>query len=282
MQKAIPIVLLFLMACGPELKDLPISDQFKQHEIIGKSGSKLLQEASGLAASFANPGYLWTHNDSGGEPALYLIDEQGDLALTVNLEGATNYDWEDLTITRDGSGILYVGDIGDNRAIRKRLAIYRISEPTLDSASEVTVNATRMTIQYAEGARDAETLMVDPFNGNLIILTKREAQIMFYDFPFEEGAVTVTSKGTIDVTKVTAGDINQRGDVLFKSYDQVFYLKNEDKMPITQLLLRGEMNLIEYEVEKQGEALTWGVDGQSFFLLSEWNENLPQPLYRYY
>lgn len=276
-------LILALSACGQELKEFPASDQFRQHEIIGRSNSVLLQEASGLAVSFANPGHLWTHNDSGGEPALYLINEKGEVVLTLNLQGAENIDWEDMAITRDGTGIIYVGDIGDNRAERRRRVIYRINEPKLGASDEMTVPSERMVYQYAEGARDSETLMVDPFTGDLVLLTKREKQILVYTFPFESGTTTtISAKGSMDLTQLTAGDINENGDVLIKSYDQVFLLKNENETPIINLLLEGSMQLVDYEVEKQGEALTWSRDAKSFYLLSEWNHNRPQPLYRYY
>ncbi len=276
-------LLLIVTACGPTLKELPMSKRFADKEIIGLSSDERLQEASGLAASFKNPGHFWTHNDSGGEPAVYLINEQGELVLTANLRGAENIDWEDITISRGGSGFLYIGDIGDNRAVRPNRTIYRIQEPTLDSVTQQEVAFEKMVIQYEEGARDSETLMLDPFTGDLILLTKREDNILIYSFSFEAGvSKTIKSRGQMDLTQLTAGDINARGEILIKSYDQVFYLENKDKTPILDLLINGKITLIDYEVEKQGEALTWSTDGQHFYLLSEWNDNLPQPFYRYY
>lgn len=274
---------LATIACGPVLKELPFSNKFSKKEIIGHSNDERLQEASGLAVSFINPGHLWTHNDSGGEPALYLINEQADIVMTANLNSATNRDWEDITISRDGSGILYIGDIGDNRAVRESLTIYSIVEPKLDSIESRSASFEQMVIQYEEGPRDSETLMVDPFTKNLILLTKREDNILIYSFPFKAGTrQTLKAKGKMPLTQLTAGDITSNGDVLIKNYNQLFYLENKDKTPIVQLLLNGEMKLINYEREKQGEALTWSEDGNSFFLLSEWNDNQPQPLYRYY
>ncbi len=277
------ILCLVAIACGPALKELPYSKKFSNKEIIGQSNDERLQEASGLAISFENPGHLWTHNDSGGEPALYLINEKGDLVMTADLPGATNRDWEDIAISRDGSGYLYIGDIGDNRAVRESLTIYRVIEPKLDSSEIQTVAFEQMVIQYKEGARDSETLMVDPFTQNLVLLTKREDNILIYSFAFEAGAKKILkSRGKMDLTQLTAGDIHASGNVLIKNYNQLFYLENKDKTPIVQLLLNGELNLIDYVIEKQGEALTWSEDGNSFYLLSEWNDNDPQPLYRYY
>ena len=277
------VLLLAISACGPTLKELPYSEQFSEKEIMGESKDARLQEASGLAVSFKNPGHLWTHNDSGGDPALYLIDQKGNLTLTATLDGATNKDWEDLAIARDGSGYLYIGDIGDNRAVRGSITIYRIMEPQLDGTDQKKVSFEQMAIQYEEGARDSETLMVDPFTRDLILLTKREDNILVYSFSYEAGASKVIkSKGRMELTQLTAGDINRNGDVLIKNYNQVFFLENKEKTPIVELLLQGSLRLINYEIETQGEALTWSIDGDSFYLLSEWNDNKPQPLYRYY
>lgn len=277
------LLCLVTIACGPALKELPLSNKFSNKEIIGHSNDERLQEASGLAISFANPGHLWTHNDSGGKPAMYLINEKGDLVMTAHLNGATNRDWEDIAISRDGSGYLYIGDIGDNRAVRTSLTIYRIVEPKMDDANSQSVAFEKMEIQYEEGPRDSETLMVDPFTQNLILLTKREENILIYSFAFEADTKQVLkSRGKMDLTQLTAGDIHSNGNILIKNYNQLFYLENKDKTPILELLLNGEMNLIDYEIEKQGEALTWSEDGNSFYLLSEWNDNEPQPLYRYY
>ncbi|MDW3196729.1 MAG: hypothetical protein R8G66_30415 [Cytophagales bacterium] len=276
-------LLLTVVACGPTLKDLPLSSRFSEKEIIGQSNDARLQEASGLAVSFKNPGHLWTHNDSGGKPELYLINEKGDVAMTARLKGAKNRDWEDIAISRDGSGYVFIGEIGDNNAVHESLTIYRIVEPAIDSTNKKKVNYDQMTIQYEEGARDAETLMVDPFTKNLILLTKREDNILVYSFAFEAGtSKVIASKGTMPLTWLTAGDINAKGDILIKNYNQVFYLENKNKTPIVELLLNGKPELIDYEVEKQGEALTWSLEGNSFFLLSEWNDDQPQPLYRYY
>lgn len=277
------VLLLIISACGPKLKELPASLKFFNKEIIGQSTDIRLQEASGLAVSFKNPGHLWTHNDSGGAPALYLINEKGDLVMVAELKGAKNVDWEDISISRDGSGSLYIGDIGDNRAVRKSLNIYRVIEPEINGKMNQKVAFEKMMIQYEEGARDSETLMVDPFTKELVLLTKREENIMVYTFPFEAGSSKVVkSKGKMSLTHLTAGDINAKGDILIKNYNQIFYLENVDKTPIVELLLNEAIELIDYEIEKQGEAMSWSEDGQRFYVLSEWNDNEPQPLYRYY
>ena len=54
----------------------------------------LVQETSGIETS--NPLYIWTHTDSGGEPALYKVDTFGVIRKTIVRKNAKNTDWEDI------------------------------------------------------------------------------------------------------------------------------------------------------------------------------------------
>ena len=83
--------------------------------------SNTLMETSGLQWDGT---YLWTHNDGGGAAAIYRIDTTSNAILqTVNLEGATNVDWEDMSF--DGTHF-YIGDFGNNNdGGRRDLKIYK-------------------------------------------------------------------------------------------------------------------------------------------------------------
>lgn len=81
--------------------------------------SKTINETSGL--EYFN-GQFITHNDSGGEAALYSFNQEGEVIATYEVLNAKNKDWED--ITQDDSHV-YVGDHGNNKASRKGLKIYK-------------------------------------------------------------------------------------------------------------------------------------------------------------
>lgn len=81
-----------------------------------------LPEASGLAVSLLIPDRLWTHND--GEPTLFALDTRGAVTARVRLSGAVLDDWEAVAVGPCPTGsCLYVADIGDNNAQRKRITI---------------------------------------------------------------------------------------------------------------------------------------------------------------
>jgi hypothetical protein len=104
--------------------------------------SKTLVESSGLQWAGNS---LWSFNDGGGAAAIYRIDTLSDALLqTVNLEGATNVDWEDIAF--DGTNF-YVGDFGNNaNGARTDLKIYRFP---LSAIPDYTTNPT-VTIPAAQ------------------------------------------------------------------------------------------------------------------------------------
>ena len=78
--------------------------------------------------SRAQPGVLWSHNDSGDGPNLNAIDQSGRLLAIVPVANAVARDWEDIASgpcpssllastapdgTTQTSGCLYLADIGE-------------------------------------------------------------------------------------------------------------------------------------------------------------------------
>lgn len=139
-----------------------------------------LSEASGLAVSRLTPGRLWTHND--GEPTLFALDTRGAVTARLQLSGATLDDWEAIAVGPCPTGsCLYLADIGDNNAQRKRISIYRVPEPSASVESANLSDVIHAT--YPDGAHDAETLLVTP-NAELFIVTKGDTgPVGLYRFP---------------------------------------------------------------------------------------------------
>lgn len=80
----------------------------------------VINESSGI---IERDGYLWTHNDSGNEPAIYVLKKNGELLKTILFEDHENIDWED--ITQDEEHV-YIADVGNNFGTRKNLTILKI------------------------------------------------------------------------------------------------------------------------------------------------------------
>jgi len=137
--------------------------------------SKKINETSGIIY-FDN--FIWTFNDSGGEPEIYKINsETGEIIQTVRLNNAKNTDWED--ITHDENHI-YVGDFGNNRGNRKDLRIYKINKSLIDDNKVVKVPSEIIAFSYNDqdsfvinnrsNNYDCESLI--SFGDSLIIFSK--------------------------------------------------------------------------------------------------------------
>ena len=190
-----------------------------------------VSEASGLAESRRSPGTFYTVDDSGGEAAVYVLGDDGSIRATQPLTGVLNRDWEDIALGPGrAGGSIYVGDIGDNGASRSSIAVYRIPEPELDgipaSAVLPPVAPEIVELQYPDGARDAEALIVDPSNGDLYVITKREARSRVYRARnpiFGGETVTLEYLGELGSSGVVAADACPDGQtVLVKTYFSVF------------------------------------------------------------
>lgn len=141
-----------------------------------------LPEASGVAISRRSPGRLWTHNDS-GEPVLVALDIGGSVTGRIRLTGVKIDDWEAVSVGACPEGsCVYIADIGDNAANRKRITIHRLVEPSAENSVPITET---FHATYPDGAHDAETLLIAS-DGRLFIVTKGETgAVGLYRFPGE-------------------------------------------------------------------------------------------------
>ncbi|WP_031093235.1 hypothetical protein [Streptomyces sp. NRRL S-15] len=170
-------VLLFLTGTAPAVAD----DGGEADRTFTIEDSRIT-ESSGLAASRIHPGVYWTHNDSEDGPYVYAVDSRtGKTVATITMKGVGEpRDVEAISIGPDGN--LYVGDIGDNLdGSWDHVWIYRFPEP--EKLADATVRATQFDVTYADGARNAEAMMVHPRTGRVYIASKNEDGGGLYEGP---------------------------------------------------------------------------------------------------
>ncbi len=235
--------------------------------------SERIEEASGLVASLANPGYLWTVNDSGNKAEVFLIDTLAQIRLVCKLL-VRNRDWEDIAIGAGpevGRRYLYVGDIGDNLGIHQFKYIYRFEEPSLEQGHDQMVTAfDTLVVILPDGKRDTETLMIDPATNDLYLISKREDNVNVYleHFPYRD-TIRPEKVLTIPFHQIVAGSISKDAqEVLLKNYDSIFYWKRSNEKSLPELLAKKPVRL-PYKRELQGEAICWNNDASGFYTLSE-------------
>jgi hypothetical protein len=164
-----------------------------------------VHEASGVAVSRAAPGVLWTHNDS-GEPRVLAVGTDGAARGRVRVAGAAVEDWEDVAVGPcPGGHCLYLADIGDNRAERARITVYRLPEP--DPAAATSAPAEALHAVYPDRAQDAEALFVTA-DGGVFVVTKGETgPVAVYRFP---QPLRPGTEVTLEKVATLAGDQQRR------------------------------------------------------------------------
>lgn len=235
-----------------------------------------LKEISGLAASAQNKDMLWTHNDSGNDAEIFLVDQKMNIRLTCKLKGITNRDWEDITVgpgPEPGKSYVYVGDIGDNLEIFRYKHVYRFEEPVLKTGNNVITISTFETITFElpDGSKDTEAMLIDPVTKDLYLISKNEIPSYLYQlkYPYSANDTTMAVKVTaIPFRKIVAADFSADGkEVIIKNYDNVYYWRMNNQPLAT--VLKEKPYIVEYQKEPQGEAITFSRNNSGFFTASE-------------
>jgi hypothetical protein len=260
---------------------------------IGTISSSVLDEVSGLVDSRANAGTFWVHNDSGDSARFYAMSHGGELLGAFPLDGVTARDWEDMAIgpKAGGGNYLYLGDVGDNNAVRQNVAIHRVTEPLSTGGTTIGDNAyTTLQLNYPNGARDVESMFVDPISGELFLITKRVSVPEVYNIPtsaFDNAMQTVTLNALGAFPELpywaTAADISPDGRyILVRSStpSRGYLYERADGQSVAEAL-HGEAIEIPLGSEIQGEAIGWAADGLSFFTTSEFSLFSSAPVYSY-
>lgn len=257
---------------------------------------KSVKESSGIAASRRFPGVYWTHNDSGDGPFIYAFDKRGRSRGVWRVTGATARDWEDMAAgpgPSSGTSYLYIGDIGDNQGNRSEIVVFRVPEPELGrgtvtkSNAAATAQSEAIRLRYPDGSHDAEALLVHPQTGNIYIITKiafANPGIYEATAPIQTGrTITLNRIGTLEVPSlfggiITGGAISPDGRrVAFCDYMQGYEAVLESSNSAFDTIWKRPLASISLGSRKQGEAITYRLDGKALLMTSEGS---PMPLFQ--
>ena len=259
-------------------------------ETLGEVESAALTEVSGLCASHLDPGTLWLHNDHGGDRALHAADlSSADLGL-CELVGVENEDWEDLAPgpcpdpEAEPCTCLYLADIGDNALARGGGAIHLVAEPGAPGAGGWTQSSPLRSLHFAypDGPHDAETLLVHPDTGEVLVLTKGD-ETGVYAFPTvppEPGTaadpVELRRVASFDLreagaqeAQVTGGAVSPRGwRVVLRTDEDLVLFTGAFGASLESVLNENPVPL-PTPPPGRGEAVAFGADGRRLYLVGE-------------
>ncbi|HTG44750.1 MAG TPA: hypothetical protein VK633_09485 [Verrucomicrobiae bacterium] len=264
--------------------------QFSGPENLGAIDSEDITEASGLAASWRNPGVFWTHNDGSGEK-IFALSADGRLLATFKL-GKSVDDVEDIAV---GPGpdaqlsYLYVGDVGSNTGNRDEVKVLRTAEPQVASEpSTDTVDFGKVEsfrLEYPEGKFDAEAILVDPIARDLYVVTKETSGAHLFLAHLDDlqagETITLEAVAELEFSKVAGGAISRDGQLIALRREDAAYLWTRSPgQTIVEALssTASALPIVGPPDEPNGEAITFLLDSSGYITLSEGEE---QPLFAF-
>ncbi|ROL58915.1 hypothetical protein D9V86_11345, partial [Bacteroidetes/Chlorobi group bacterium ChocPot_Mid] len=220
------------------------SDKFKGPKNLGKVDYKIIDEASGMAASKKNKNVLWVHNDDSSEAKVYAINTSAKIVAIYVLNIKQGRDWEDIATgpgPEPDCDYIYLGDIGDNLRQYEIKYIYRFKEPKVSENQRLKIDTIKVFDKIAftlptKKVYDMETLMIDPLTKDLYVISKRLKNEEVYKIAYPQLLHKVNVAELIcqvpygyegfEGSGVTGGDISADGlEILIKTYAKVYYYK---------------------------------------------------------
>jgi hypothetical protein len=235
-----------------------------------------LDEASGMAASAVHPGVYYIHNDSGDVPRFFAVNGDGASEGVFSLS-ATHEDYEDMAVGPCPEGsCVFIADIGDNDEVRASYTLYRAPEPAALASGPVAT--TPFPFVYEDGPHNAETLLVHPITGEIVIVTKTKSGPSTI-FRAPDGWAPGQMATLIEVgeiappsgsPRITGGSVHPAGlGVLLRTYTDIYYYPaSAPDAPLGETLSHTPCALPVAD-EPQGEAVSWTRAGDGYLTISE-------------
>lgn len=265
---------------------------FREHhgyqpaERAGAFDAERIAEASGLAASRRNPGWLYIVDDDHPEEVWAARTDGGGLRA-IPVAGFVGRDTEDLAVGPCGPDTtetcVFVGDVGDNLQTHPDVEILRFAEPDV-SAPPRPVVPDVIRVRYPGGPADAEALLVDDA-GVPHVVTKDAGSdgagaARLYAAPgFADG--TLTDLGPVALPDpalplvasvlgvvVTGADYHD-GRVLLRTYDHVVEFVAPDLAAPLAEFASWPAREVPAAREPQSEAVAFAADGCGYYTAGE-------------
>lgn len=216
-------------------------------EVVFAFADPAIIESSGLAVQ---DGLFATVNDSGDSGRVFTVDPaDGRTVAVTEWEGEPD-DVEAIAPLPDGD--LLVGDIGDNDADRDSVELLRVPFGTDGAVEPATYELT-----YPDGAHDAESLLVHPDTGQVMLVAK-EFIGRLYAAP-------------VELDQDATNELELVGEVLPIATDGAFFPDG------SHFVLRGystatfyawpsldEVGEVDLPYQEQGEGIAVGEDGEVY------------------
>lgn len=250
---------------------------------VGRIEDERITESSGLAASRAAPGSLWTHNDSGDGPRLFRLNAKGGTEGVVVVEDAKAVDWEDIACFRsDDENLLLIADTGNNARQRPDATLYLLREPEELKDEQSSRPLASLTFTFDDGPHDCEALAVDVPRGRAMLAARVwVGTTPVYELPLPTADLDETAiarrVAELPVSTVSAMDISPDGRKLVVATYTAGYLYVRGEGESWAEALKGKPVRLDLPARQQGEGACFDLEGEHLHLSSE---GAGQPLWK--
>ncbi len=250
---------------------------------LGYLENKELIELSGLAVSHKEKNLFWAINDSGNAPDIFALDANGRNLGKIRIENVKNTDWEAIASgpCEFGLSCLFIADIGDNRAIRDELQIHIFAEPKINSLNLVPDKTLKFNIPNLP--HDAESLMVNPKNGEIYLIEKKrkvendKSQRIFKlveNKPLDDGTNAHLEEFAQIASTINSNEyVGTITDAAFDDNGEYFYFRDYDNVYKSKQILHEGVIIdavkLESERLKQGESIAKIPNSENLIISSE-------------
>ncbi|MEU5880177.1 hypothetical protein [Spirillospora sp. NPDC047279] len=134
--------------------------------------------AGGLVPSAVHPDVLWTFDSQASVPRLIALGLDGSPRALYTLQGLGR--WTAMTTVRRGTGGgLLLGNLSKGQT--GALTLYQVNEPARLASGTLPVKPYQLT--YPDGGHDASTLLTDPADGRVYLVTRSATAAAVYALP---------------------------------------------------------------------------------------------------
>lgn len=231
-------------------------------EVVNQSLPARINESSGLVY-FRDK--LWTINDSGDGPFIYVMDASGQRIMQIiTIKNGINIDWEEIT---QDEKYIYVGDFGNNYGLRNRFTIYRVNKSSVPDTGNISIEADSIIFSYnnmpspgkrlKRSAYDCEAMIC--FNDTLVLFSKNWVKPFcnIYFLPAQPGEYKLSPVKRIYLEGlITGASISpDKSEILligYKDYCPFVYLLNKfslDKLTLKRSVHKYYSAMLGFQTE---------------------------------
>lgn len=252
--------------------------------------SPKINENSGVDTSQAYKNAIWTHNDSGNDPIVFLFSQTtGKTLAELTIVDCKNADWEDICSFQSGEqGYLLIADVGDNKKKRDWYQLCIFPEPELELSAHDSEEPDIQRLQlrqwkdlrfkYEDGSHNCEAVVIDMAAKKILLLEKvlvSEDQVpgvYQIELPEEKTDDLLVAKRIADIPykNITGMDLSADGTrIVVRTYVDGFLYSRTEGESWAEVFAANKPKTLALPLQRQGEGVCFSLDEKSVILSSE-------------